>query len=150
SGTPLLDSPTRTIFFGNRLLNLAFQAAASYHKSSRFSLNFHGGAVHTQTLTSGSPSDVAPLGFTNSNYNSAIAGMSLSYSFTPRTQIGASVETQRMFSTTQDVVASTWSGSLSRSLSPRWRVSVQGGAGFQNSLISTYKPTGAQYVYSST
>src|SRR5262249_32176474 len=112
TGTPVLDSPTRTIFFGNRLFNASLHAGLSFQKSSRFSLRLYGRALHTQTLGSGAPKDTLPSNYLTSKFNSGTAGMGLSYSITPRTQVGTSVETQRIFSRDQDVYATTGIASL--------------------------------------
>jgi hypothetical protein len=143
-GAPGLDSPARRLLFGDRTLSTAFQMAAT-HTGPRLSVAFSGSGSHIQNLaTSAAASALVPAS------NSGRVGVNVSYSLTPRTQVGVSLSSQRSVSRLEDTYISTAAANVARKMSERWFAEFRAGTGFFRPVRSSFKlPTGPQYTVGS-
>lgn len=141
AGAPLLEAPTRQVFFGDRMLSTSFQVGAAY-KRQRLTVGVTASGAHNQSLSS--PSATAPL---LPSANAGLVGLNIGYSLSPRTQVGASLSTQRTFSGVSDIYSSTATATFARKMSERWFLQSHAGSGFQNAPRSAYPvASGPQYV----
>ena len=140
-GAPILDSPAIRSLFGDRSLSTAVQIAAT-HTGPRLSVAFSGSGSRIQSLArSGAPSALVPAS------NLGGAGMNLSYSLTPRTQIGVSLSSQRTVSRLEDTYITTASANVARKMSERWFADFRAGTGAFRPVRSSFQlPTGPQYT----
>lgn len=143
-GAPILDSPALRSLFGDRSLTTAFQITAT-HAGPRLSVAFSGGGSRIQNLaTSAAASALVPAS------NSGRAGVNVSYSLTPRTQIGASLSSQRTVSRLEDTYISTAGVNVARKMSERWFANFRAGTGAFRPVRSSFQlPTGPQYTVGS-
>ena len=141
TAAPLLDAPTRQVFFGDRLLNTSFLIGAAY-KKQRLTVGVSAAGTHTQSLsTSSTTTSLVP------SANSGLVGLNLAYSLSPRTEVGASVSTLRTVSGLNDTYTSTVAATLAHRMSQRWFVQSHAGTGFQNATRSVYPvSSGLQYI----
>jgi hypothetical protein len=141
-GAPGLDSPARQLLFGDRTLSTAFQVSAT-HTGPRLSVAFSGGGSRIQTLAN-SASALVPAS------NSGRVGVNVSYSLTPRTQVGVSLSSQRSVSRLEDAYISTASANIARKMSERWFAELHAGTGAFRPVRSSFQlPTGPQYTVGS-
>jgi hypothetical protein len=118
TGAPVVESPARNLLFGERMFTSAMKTSLSYAPSPRLSVTLGASADRTQHLSdnqSGAQQNSYLLPMTTS----AGADLSVSYSRSPRTQLGASVSSVRVISTIQDVYATTAKASLGRTMGRR-------------------------------
>lgn len=144
TGAPLLESPARQLFFGDRLLNAGLQVTASYRKA-RLSVSFFGGGSRIQNISTlpGQNAESYLVPATTSGQ----AGFNVSYSLSPRTQLGVSVNSQRTVSRFEDSYTSVAVATLGRRMSPRWFFTVYAGPGVFITVRSVAPlPTGPQYL----
>jgi len=145
TGAPMLESPAREVLFGDRMLNASAQFALAYHRR-RLAISLMGGGTRMQTLSTGSPADGTPT-YVLPSATAGLAGVSLSYSLSPRTEIGATASTQRTISRFEDSYTSTAAATFGRRMSQRWALQLHGGVGFFTPVRSDEPlATGPQYV----
>jgi len=136
TSAPLVESPVRNLLYGQRMFTSGVQTSLSYSYSPRLSLSFQAGAGRSQHV-----SDDQALGSSNSfllpNTTTGSAGLGISYSLSPRTQIGGSVTSTRISSSAQDAYTTTTLATFGRALSRRWVVQLHGGAGVTNPVRQT-------------
>lgn len=137
TGAPIVESPARNLFYGERMFTTALRATLSYAPSPRVSIAFSANGTRDQHL-----SDTA-AGVTQDAYliprtTSAGAGVSVSYSQSPRTQWGVSMGSNRISSSIQDAYSSSAALSLGRTMGRRWFLQLSGGLGVIKPLRSTF------------
>ncbi len=94
NGAALVESPARTLLYGERMLTSAARATMGYSYSPRFSVNFGVGGGRSQHV--GNNQDgVAQTRYLLPRTTSANASLGISYAMSPRTQFGAEVATSR-------------------------------------------------------
>lgn len=136
NGSPLVESPIASLLYGQRILMTSARGTLSYSLSPRLSLSFGGGAGRTQYLspnqssTSGTPQVV-------SNTTSGTASVTLSYSYSPVTQLGGTVTTNRLSSSLEDVYTTTSVATFGRTVGQHWIVQLHGGVGITNPVSQT-------------
>jgi len=140
---PLVESPVRNLLYGERMLTTAGRVSLSYSYSPRLSITFTGGASRAQHVSDEQPV-TAQNNFLVLDSTSGQAGMSISYSLSPLTQIGGSVTTVRVASSIADVDTTTSSVSIGRTVARRWILMAHGGVGVAKSIRQT------TYQFSST
>ncbi len=146
TGAPVMQAPGRSLLAGDRILSYAAQAGLEYAVSSRLHLHFGTLAAAGQNRL-GSPQEGAPP----SNYVmprslGANAGASISYSLSPRTEVGAEVQENRTFNRYQSAYISSATASLGRKMGMHWFLRVQGGgtySDFTQQTIGTPKTSQA-------
>ena len=140
TGAPVLESPARVTLYGDRVLSASLRTGFSYAPTARWT--WFGG------LSGGRYQHLGDRGTTglNPRYPYAVdrtttagADAGFSYAVSPRTQLGFQASGQRTFSTFLDGYSSTAALSLGRTLSRRWFVQLQGGAGKNILLRNIYQ-----------
>jgi hypothetical protein len=145
TGAPVLESPARQVFFGNRIFTAAVDTTLTY-KARRLSVSFVGNGGRIQTLTDSSVRN-ADLAYLVPASTTARAGVNLNYSLSPRTEIGVTISSQRTRSRLADVYSTLTMATLGRKMSRRWFVEAHGGTGFYHALHSPANlPSGPQVV----
>jgi hypothetical protein len=143
TGAPLVESPARSLFFGERMFTSAAQTSLAYAPSSRLSVTLSASASRSQHL-SDPQSLAAQSTYLIPKTTSAAASLVVSYSRSPRTQLGASVSSNRIVSALQDVYSTTLMASLGRTMGRRWFVQLSGGLGkmapVRNTLVLSTAP----------
>jgi hypothetical protein len=144
---PITDTASRLFLFGSSILSASGNVSLSYAKG-RKSFTITGGGIRTQPISAS--------GF-NANLSNSFAGLltqsttgnvgaSFSYSLSPRTRVGVSVDENRTISRIQDVYRTATSGFIGRKMGLRWFAQGQGGFGYLNVVRALYQlPTGLQY-----
>jgi hypothetical protein len=142
TGSPILDTPTRNLLLGNRILSVSFQAQVTYTHSSRLSFHFGSFAAGAQRIKGG-PQDGAVSSSKGGN-----AGMTMTYSLTPRTEVGASANVTRVSNSLQRANLYSSSGSWGRKMGPRWFLRLSAGAAYSISDgPSGNRPTSLQMIW---
>ena len=133
---PLVDSPVRTLLYGERMLTSSATASLAYSYSPRLSVTFSGGAGRSQHLSSDQPLSTQTT-YLLLNTTSANANLAISYALSPLTQLSGSVTTNRVSSSLQDAYTTTSLASWGRTLSRRWLMQIHGGVGVTNPVRQT-------------
>lgn len=148
TGAPMVNSPARLLFYGNRILTAGLSSTLTYAYSSRLSFHVRGGGSRLQPLETGTPSGTAirPIQLRTTT---AGASVGLSYLLNPRTKVSWSAESHRVFSPVMDAYINTSTVALSRIMGRHWFGKVEGGAGVIDPVRqSAAVPAGLQYVAS--
>jgi hypothetical protein len=135
NGAPLVESPVRNLLYGQRMFTAGVQTSLSYSYSPRLSMTFQAGAgrnqqVFDQTVSSANTAIIP-------NTTTGSAGVTLSYSLSPQSQIGGSVTTVRTSSSVLDSYTTTSLVSMGWTLARRWVVQLHGGVGVTNPVRLT-------------
>ncbi len=143
TGAAPVQSPARSLIFGDRMLTAALRMGLAYSISPRTSLNFSATGSRYQYLTANR--DVLHSNLLQQATMGGV-GIGISHSWSPRTQIGASVSAGRSFSRYQDAYQLVTDIQFGHTLSPRWLVQLHGGSGFMEGLrVENRLPSGPQY-----
>jgi hypothetical protein len=136
TGAPVIESPARTYFFGNRVFGSSGSMSLAYEHSQRLSIQFSASGADAQHLKENTVQGVSSNGYLIPRAITAGADVSLSYALTPRTQLGVSLTSSRGFSELQQAYATSGSISLGRTLSQHWFAHVSAGEGFVTYISS--------------
>jgi hypothetical protein len=132
AGASLAESPVRNLLYGERVLTSGVQTSLSYSYSPRLTLMFHVGAGRMQPLAKTRPeTGNRPL---LPNTTSVNANIAVSYSLSPRAQLGGSVATSRVVSSLQDAYITTALLNLGWTVSRQWFLQAHVGAGVTNQV----------------
>ena len=143
TGAPLIESPARSLLFGDRMLTASLRAGLSYSISPRTSVNFSATGSRYQYISANH--DLVPSNLLN-HATVAGLGIGISHSWSPRTQIGASVSGGRTFSRYQDAYQMVADVQFGRAMSRRWLMQLHGGSGFIEGLrVANRLPSGPQF-----
>jgi hypothetical protein len=126
TGTPVMQAPGRSLLMGNRVLSYEGQANLGYAISSRLQLHFASFTAAGQTRLGGQD-NIPQANYVMPRSLGGNGGVGISYSLTPRTQIGADLEANRTVNHFQGVYSSTASASLGRKMGIHWFLRIQGG-----------------------
>jgi len=126
TGAPMLESPARTALLGNRVLTYSLQATATYAYSSR--LKFHVGGVSA----GGQNQLTAQHGVQQPSYLmphtiGMNGGLGMSYSISPRTDVGVNAEEMRQVNHYQSSYITTANAFLGRKMGQHWFLNIRGG-----------------------
>jgi hypothetical protein len=102
TNTPIVQTPSSTLVYGNRVLNLGASASLTYSPSTRLSIHINAGGSRSQYLSDGQDPRSARNSGVLSGTTGENAGFGLSYSLTPRTNIGFETTATRSLSAFQD------------------------------------------------
>jgi hypothetical protein len=117
-------SPTQSLLYGYRTLAYSAQASLVYAYSHRLTFQVSSFASGSQPLSDGSQ----PHGIYLVNHAiGANGGVSMSYSLSPRTQVGLDVEESWLINHYQGAYVTTASGSLGRKMGEHWFANLHGG-----------------------
>jgi hypothetical protein len=126
-GAPVLQTPLRTLLLGNKVLTYSGNGGLAYAYSRHLSF-------HASSFASGGQNRSAALdGVPQTNYVlprsfGADAGMSWSYSPSPRTDLGFNVDANRLQNHFQNAYTSTATASVGRKMGMHWFSRIYGGA----------------------
>lgn len=151
TGAPVIESPARTLFFGNRVFTSSAATSLSYAHSQRLSINFSASASRSEHLNDGNnPNDIQYIYLLpRAIVGSANAG--ISYSLTPRTQVGVNLSSSRGFSRIEDAYTSYGTAFIGRTMGQRWFAQVRAGGGFAVNVHShAYGTNGTTPVFGGT
>jgi hypothetical protein len=136
TGAPLMQAAGRSLLVGNRILSYTGRAGVEYTASSRLHFHFGSFAAAGQTRF-GDTQSGTPLNVVMPRSLGADAGAGLSYSLSPRTQVGFDVEANRTVNHYQSVYVSTATASLGRKMGEHWFLHLQGGGTYDDVLQET-------------
>jgi len=136
TGAPPIESPAATALFGDRIFSSALSTSLTYAHSQRLTVSFSASAGRAQALKDGRPQTVSQPARVVPSAIGAGAGVSVSYSLTPRTQIGVSGSTSRGFSQIEQTYATSTSAFVGRTISRHWFAQGYAGSGFVTYLGS--------------
>jgi hypothetical protein len=147
TGAPVVESPARTLIYGNRMLSTGASVSVSYAPSTRLSVHFSAVASRAQYLNDGQDPEAAQYKALVPRTIGGNAGVGVSYKVTPRTDFGFDASVSRTLSTLQDAYTGTGRITLGRKVSRRWFLQGYGGAGKIIPLRETVQlPQGPQYI----
>jgi hypothetical protein len=129
TGAPVVESPARTIIYGNRVLSAGSSASLSYSPSTRLAFYWRASATRTQFLQDAANSETAQYRGLIPRTNSGTASAGFSYKVTPRTEFSMDASASRTFSTYQDAYMTMGRLRLGRKIGNRWFVAGNGGVG---------------------
>jgi len=135
TSSPLAQSPLSNLLYGQRMFSASARVSLSYSYSPRLSVTFSGGGARSQQVSesqvSGGNASVIP------NTTSGSAGISVSYSLSPLTQLGGTVISSRTSSSIYDGYTTNSLATLGRTFGGRWVAQVHGGVGVANAARQT-------------
>ena len=132
TGASLPSSPAEIALFGDRAFTAGAQMSVSYAYSTRLSFNASISGNRFQALP-GNNSGNVPYLFNSSTTATGTLGMS--YSLSPRMQIGVQASSSRIFSPFEDMYMTSGTLTFGRILSQRWFTQLHAG-------VSTLTPVG--------
>jgi len=146
SAATVLDSPATPALYGNRFFGSSATTGLSYAPTARLTISWNASASRVQPIQSGTSSSYAAIS------NAATlgqAGMAVSYSLSPRTEVGVAVSASRNLSTSfPRVHTGVGSMNLSRTVSRRWFVRAGLGGGYTRNMSQSGSVVGGpQYTY---
>ena len=132
TGAPVVESAAQAFVYGSRVLSATLGTSVTFAPTGRTS--FHAGISGSRlqrlkTLGDSTQTTGASPSFLMPQSTAATATLGWSYSLTPRTHIGAEVSSTRTFSRLQVGYASLANISIARTMSRRWSVQANVGAG---------------------
>jgi hypothetical protein len=136
TGAPLLESPLRYLLYGQRMFTSGVQTSLSYSYSPRLTISFQGGASRSQHV-SDDQANISQNLVVIPNTTTGSAGVTVSYSLSPRSQIGGTVTTTRVISAQQDAYTTISLANVGWTLARRWVLQLHGGVGFNNLVRPT-------------
>jgi hypothetical protein len=143
TSAPLVESPLRTLLYGQRMFTSGMQTNFSYSSSPRLSFTFLAGANRSQHVSENALG--ANDAFLLPTTTSGTAGVTVSYSLSPLTQLSGNLNTARTSSAFEDVYTTISTVSLGHTFTRRWFLQVHGGLGIihpvrQTSFLLTTRP----------
>jgi hypothetical protein len=136
TNSPLVESPIASLLYGQRIFTGSARSTLSYSFSPRLSVTFSGGGGRTQYLSQNRTSAAGTPALI-SNTTSGNAGVALTYSFSPVTQLGGTVTTNRVSSSLEDTYTTTSQATFGRTIGRQWVIQLHGGVGVTNLVGQT-------------
>jgi hypothetical protein len=144
TGSPVVEVPSRQVFFGNTVVSGAANLSLSYSMSARASLTIFGGLARSQPVSSGR--ERGPVNRLLGHSTSVGGGASLSYALSPRTQGGVTIDEYRTISPIQDVYQTSATGFIGRKMSRQWFAQLYAGGASMRPVRGGFQlPSGLQY-----
>jgi hypothetical protein len=137
TGASVLESPARALLLGDRVLSYSANIGLNYAYSSRLSFHFASFSAGGQSRRGGK-NGVPEQEYILPRSLGLNAGMGLSYSVTPRTQLGLNVDENRTINKYQNAYTTEASGSISRKMGVHWFMGVHGGGAMTRMRQGTY------------
>ncbi len=137
TGASMQESPARGLLLGNRVLSYSANAGLNYARSSRLSFHFASFSAGGQNRRGGQ-GGIPQEKFVLPRSIGMSAGMGLSYALSPRTQVGLSVDENRVVNRYQNVYTTNGTASVGRRMGMRWFLGVHGGGSFTQAIQGTY------------
>jgi hypothetical protein len=136
TASPLAESPLRFLVYGTRVFAAAAQTSLSYSFSPRLSMTVSGGASRSQHVSDDQPV-AARASFEMPDTTSGSANLILSYSLSPTTQVGGTVNTTLTSSTQQNGYTTNSMATLGKTFRRRWVVQARAGVGVSDMAVQT-------------
>jgi hypothetical protein len=137
TGAGMAESPARTLLLGNRVLSYSASARLNYAYSSR--LSFHFGAFSTAGQSQrGGQNGVPVQEYVLPRSTGINGGMGMTYSLSPRTQIGFSVDESRSINRYQNGNTTNAYATFGRKMGMRWFMGLHGGGSFSQTTQTSY------------
>jgi hypothetical protein len=133
TGAPVIDSPSRTVFFGNRVFTGSGAVTMSYAHTRRLSFGFNADYGYEQHLADAN-SDAPKTSFLLPHASYGMAGVNVSYALSPHTQIGAGTSSGRSFSGVQQSYTNSANIYLGHEINRHWFMQANAGAGFASNV----------------
>jgi len=137
TGAAIIDSPAQTLIFGNRIASGSTQAALSYRPTPKLSASMAAGGSRNYRLPGDPATDALSSSYFLSDSTRIHGSAGLSYSLTPRTQIGLGAAVSRTLSPFYDAYGMTATGSIARKMGRQWFLRGRAGAGRMSYLRET-------------
>jgi hypothetical protein len=151
TGAPVLESPARTVFFGDRLFTSSASTSLSYAHSQRLSISFMASGNRMEHLNGGDQPNSSQELYLIPSAIEASAAVSVNYSLTPRTQVGVNLMGTRGFSDFDQAYTSSATAFIGRTMGRRWFAQARAGGGLVTQISSQYPSSGgATPVYGAT
>ena len=130
TGAPIIESPARTLLFGNRVFNSAASINLGYSPSPRVTMHWSAGASRLQHLADPGREDGANSLYLVPKATFGSAGLGFTYAASPRTTLGIDASSSRSFSSFSQAYYTTVTGSVGRTFGRHWFARVHAGSGF--------------------
>ncbi|MBV6433915.1 MAG: hypothetical protein IANPNBLG_04149 [Bryobacteraceae bacterium] len=130
TGTPYVVTPSRSLVFGTKYFTTGLNTSLKHRYSPRLSFEVSLGASRTQTRNNSRQDLQGQLNFLIPRMTSEQAGVSMDYSWSPRTQIGVRGTASQIDSTLGRYIVGNTRLFVSRKLTPHWFASVSAGPAF--------------------
>jgi hypothetical protein len=118
---PALSSPQTSLLLGDRVLTYDFHSTVTYQHSSRLSVSLSSFTAGGRNTLGDAPVFVLPRSI------GATAGVNISYSVSPRTNLSLSVDENRSVNEFQDSYTTTANAGFGRKMGMHWFLSMNGG-----------------------
>jgi len=125
-GAPFLLSPIRTALLGDRVVTYSGQASVNYAYSPRLHFYFAGLSAGGQNRYGQNAS--TPQNYVMPRTLGGNAGVGVSYSLSPRTEMSFDVEENALWNRYQNSYGTTATASLGRKMGEHWFLRMYGGA----------------------
>jgi hypothetical protein len=145
TGASMMESPARGLLLGNRVLSYSGNVGLTYAHSSRLSLHFASLSAGGQNR-SGGQSGIPQEKYVLPRSLGMNAGMGLSYSLSPRTQVGFNVEEGRVVNGYQNAYSTNSTVSVGRKMGMHWFLRVRGGGSITQMTQNTYGTPASRQV----
>jgi hypothetical protein len=136
TGSPVLESPARSLLMGDRILSYSGQLSLNYAYSSRLAFHIGSFAAAGQRRLSGNTSPGENYVLPHSV--GLEAGMGVTYMLSPRTDVGLNVSGTDIHNRFQKGIVSNAVGTIGRKMGIHWFLSAHGGAAFSNLTSQLY------------
>jgi hypothetical protein len=140
TGSPIVEVPSRQLLFGDTVVSASGHISLAHSLSGRASFNISAAFTRLQPVSTGRTEGT--INGLLGQSTSGNVGVGISYSLSPRTQVGASVNEERTISRFQDSYQTSGSVFIGRKMSRRWFGQVYGGAGHMRSARREFRLSG--------
>lgn len=142
TGAPMIESPARTLLFGNRVFTSSASTSLSYAHSQRLSISFAASANRSEHLQNGEEPGKPQYLYLIPQAIEGSGTVAINYALTPRTEVGVNMSASRGFSRIQDAYTTYATAFLGRTMGRHWFAQIHAGGGFITQLRSRYAGTG--------
>ncbi len=126
-GAPVLQTPLSALLLGDKMLTYSGNVGLNYAYSRH--LSFHASALASGGQSRSPAQDGVPqINYVVPRSLGADAGLSWSYSVSPRTDVGVNVDANRLQNPFQNAYTSTGTVSVGRKMGMHWFSKIYGGA----------------------
>lgn len=132
TGAPVLQLPGRSLLAATRVLSYSAQAGLEYALSARVRLHFATLAAAGQNRFAGDQQNTVPANYVMPRSLGANAGIGVTYSLSPRTDVGAELQGNRTVNHYQSAYVSTATASFGRKMGMHWFLRMQGGGTYSD------------------
>lgn len=132
TGAPVMQLPGRSLLAATRILSYSAQAGLEYALSARTRLHFATFAAAGQNRLVGDQQNTAPADYVMPRSLGANGGIGVTYSLSPRTDVGADLQANRTENHYQSAYVSSATASFGRKMGMHWFLRMQGGGTYSD------------------